>query len=342
MDTSITPNGMELQNMTSKKQPADQRFGIGAVAKLTGLSDHTIRVWERRYAAVVAERAANGRREYTVEHVEKLGLLKRLTDAGIAISRIAGDDIDELRERAASMSVLAHGAAIESIGTAVLGQYLSSRLLAYGRDLAPLDLVVVDSDRDRFTADLEHHTPDVVVVEKPVLDGDAVDQLSELMQRCGARGGVLVFSFGATADIDRARQAGVVVLRAPADAEQLRAAVMQSVAAGSVANAAPAPRRELESAAEWRFSGPIAPRRFTDQQLARLANASTTIDCECPHHLAQLVRDLSAFEIYSAQCANRDDDDAALHRYLHQTSAEARSLIEVALERVARAEGLDY
>ena len=48
------------------------------------------------------------------------------------------------------------------------------------------------------------------------------------------------------------------------------------------------------------------------------------------------------FEIYSAQCENRDDDDAALHRYLHQVTAQARSLIEEALERVAAAEGIEY
>ena len=74
----------------------------------------------------------------------------------------------------------------------------------------------------------------------------------------------------------------------------------------------------------------------------KLARASTAIDCECPHHLAQLVGDLTAFEVYSANCANRDDEDAALHRYLHQTTAQARALIEVALERVADAEGIEY
>ena len=45
---------------------------------MTGLTDHTIRVWERRYSAVVAERADNGRRQYSEQDVEKLGLLKRL------------------------------------------------------------------------------------------------------------------------------------------------------------------------------------------------------------------------------------------------------------------------
>jgi hypothetical protein len=92
----------------------------------------------------------------------------------------------------------------------------------------------------------------------------------------------------------------------------------------------------------WRVSGSIPPRQFNHQQLTRLARASTAIDCECPHHLAQLVGDLTAFEIYSARCANRDEDDAELHRYLHQTTAQARALIEDALHRVAEAEGIDY
>ena len=52
--------------------------------------------------------------------------------------------------------------------------------------------------------------------------------------------------------------------------------------------------------------------------------------------------DLSAFEVYSANCANRSAEDAALHAYMHATTAQARALIEGALERVAQAEGIAY
>ena len=93
---------------------------------------------------------------------------------------------------------------------------------------------------------------------------------------------------------------------------------------------------------DWDLSGPIPARRFTPQQLTKLGMASTSIDCECPQHLAQLITALSAFEVYSASCKSRNEEDAALHRYLHRTSASARSLIEAALERVARAERLEY
>ena len=121
--------------------------------------------------------------------------------------------------------------------------------------------------------------------------------------------------------------------------DELRAAIIRAY------TPPPAPRAEPASdstGTDWTFSGPVPPRRFSSGQLACLARASTAIDCECPHHLAQLVADLTAFEVYSAQCENRGDEDAALHHYLHQVTAQARALIEEALERVARAEGIDY
>ena len=77
----------------SRKADDPRLYGIGAVARLTGLTDHTIRVWERRYAAVVTARAPNGRRQYTEADVHKLSLLKLLTEHGIAISRVAGDQV---------------------------------------------------------------------------------------------------------------------------------------------------------------------------------------------------------------------------------------------------------
>lgn len=328
--------------MVKSTDDGSQRYGIGAVARLTGLTDHTIRVWERRYEAVVAERAPNGRREYSPADVEKLGLLKRLTDAGIGISQIANEDIAELRARAEDMSDLAGLSRPERVGVAVLGDHLPDRLLLQTQNLAPVEVLVADSSRERFLADLQRQEPDVLLLEAPVLDSAAIDRFGSLQKSCGARGGVIVYSFAAAQDVDRARRNGFVVVRGPADVDEARAAILRAASAelGSPGRAPQA--SEPAPIGDWQFSGPIAPRHFTQQQLAKLASVSTAIDCECPHHLAHLVSDLSAFEIYSAGCANRNEDDAALHRYLHQISAQARALIEIALKRVAEAEGLDY
>ena len=327
--------------MNSQSSSSENHYGIGAVAKLTGLTDHTIRVWERRYGAIVAQRAPNGRRMYSPADVEKLGLLKRLTEQGLSIGQIAGDSISKLRERAQSLDEIASAPLPERIAVAVFGDFLPNQFSMHERDIAPLDLLVADSNRDRFIADLRRHDIDVVVVESPVLDSGVSARMLDLMQQVGAARGVLVYSFGRARDIDLARDSRIHVLRSPVNVDEVRAAVMRAYAPSAPARPAVEPQADLPPS-DWDFSGPVAPRRFNNLQLATLARASTSIDCECPHHLAQLVGDLSAFEVYSANCANRDEEDAALHRYLHQTTAQARALIEAALERVAKAEGIEY
>ncbi len=69
---------------------------IGAVADATGLTTHTIRVWERRYRAVEPLRTAGGTRLYSAEQVERLRLLKQLTDLGHGIGAIASLPKDRL------------------------------------------------------------------------------------------------------------------------------------------------------------------------------------------------------------------------------------------------------
>ena len=325
--------------MRARNNQDQDLYGIGAVARLTGLTDHTIRVWERRYKAVVAERAANGRRVYTPADVEKLGLLKHLTDRGMSIGQIAGEDTATLRQRAQSMSEIGQAGVSESIEVAVVGDFLPGQIEASGRSLSPVDVQVADNNPQQFVADLQRRSVDVVVLESPVLDSSSIQQLRDYMKLGKAERGVLVYSFGRARDIDSAVDASIAALRAPVNVAELRAAVMR---AHTPAPPDRAPTHTPEADSPWEFAGPIAPRRFNQQQLANLSRASTAIDCECPHHLAQLVGDLSAFEIYSANCANRDEEDAALHAYLHQTTAQARALIEVALQRVAEAEGLSF
>ena len=64
-------------------------YTVKATAQLTGLTAETLRAWERRYAAVVPERDAKGRRMYNEAMLERLARLHRLTDRGHPISQIA-------------------------------------------------------------------------------------------------------------------------------------------------------------------------------------------------------------------------------------------------------------
>lgn len=73
------------------------RYRIGTVAKLTGLSTHAVRAWQRRYGAVRPGRSAAGDRLYSDADVERLKLLRRLQEMGHGIGQIARLPTDGLK-----------------------------------------------------------------------------------------------------------------------------------------------------------------------------------------------------------------------------------------------------
>jgi len=127
------------------------------------------------------------------------------------------------------------------------------------------------------------------------------------------------------------REAGHEVARAPSDAAEIASLCRTLLRLPTTK------QRGMEAPSS---SAAPPPPRFDERALVALADASPTIYCECPRHLVDLVLSLSSFERYSAECANRGPDDAALHRDLEQTAGRARVLIEDALLRVAAIEGL--
>ena len=84
--------------MNDDSQPAHP---IRVVARLTGLSPHVIRMWERRYAAVDPLRTPSNRRMYSEADIARLRLLRHLTNVGHAIGQIAGLPNGRLEEMAA-------------------------------------------------------------------------------------------------------------------------------------------------------------------------------------------------------------------------------------------------
>jgi len=72
------------------------------VSKMTGLSTHSLRMWEKRYSAVVPKRTEAGGRLYTDADVERLRLLHKLVENGHSIGGIAKLPDVDLRQMAAS------------------------------------------------------------------------------------------------------------------------------------------------------------------------------------------------------------------------------------------------
>ena len=69
---------------------------IKVVVRRTGLSAHVIRVWEKRYQAVVPARTKTNRRLYSNEDIARLQWLQQAVQAGQSIGRIAHLSTDEL------------------------------------------------------------------------------------------------------------------------------------------------------------------------------------------------------------------------------------------------------
>jgi len=70
--------------------------GIKVATTLTGLSGHVIRVWEKRYGAVIPQRTDTNRRLYTDADISRLQTLSKLVKKGYTISHIANQKDSEL------------------------------------------------------------------------------------------------------------------------------------------------------------------------------------------------------------------------------------------------------
>src|SRR5512135_714327 len=66
-------------------------YTIAAVSKLTGISCHALRVWERRYGFPVPHRSASGHRRYSRDQVRLLRRISDLSREGHAISDLIAD-----------------------------------------------------------------------------------------------------------------------------------------------------------------------------------------------------------------------------------------------------------
>ncbi len=73
-----------------------KRHPIQIASRRSGLSKDVLRAWERRYRVVEPARTESGRRLYSDTDVERLRLLKQVTDAGRTIGQVAALSSDAL------------------------------------------------------------------------------------------------------------------------------------------------------------------------------------------------------------------------------------------------------
>ena len=90
----------------------EQKHGIKTVAIQTGLTQFTIRAWERRYDVVTPLRTETNRRLYSDADISRLTLLRLATEAGYSIGRIVNLPTEALLERIGTAGAIAQPPAI--------------------------------------------------------------------------------------------------------------------------------------------------------------------------------------------------------------------------------------
>jgi len=329
------------------------RFRSGAVARMLRMPVATLRIWERRYGVSAPATTPAGHRLYSALDVQRLALLRQLTEHGHAIGAIARLDIGSLREVAATHAgTLANARQAPQprrpIQVVVVGAGLARRLRqpALRRMAGPLRIV---AERESPTAAGKAPPAaraDLLLVRSASLHEEMVGAVQAATRAWSAKSAAVLYGFGTQKALDAFADAGIALLREPQDDRGLASWLERLCTTPGAAPAGSADDEATRDALAMPL-GPMAmslgdppPRRYDDATLADFAGLSSTIACECPRHVAELLVQLSHFEAYSAECRSRGPKDAELHAYLARVAGSARALFEAALERVAIEEGL--
>ncbi len=326
------------------KPEALELHDIAAVARLTGLSSANLRMWEQRYGVVCPTRSDSGRRQYSETDLRRLTLLKNLSDRGHPIRKTAGLELAALEQMLLEATAKTDDDKLRRTGEGCRVVIAGDRLAAMlgeqsDRSLRGVSVVA----RVRNIEDVEEAVipgdVDLLLVECPALFEDMVKRVQRLIDRLNAVRAIVVYMYSQSKTLESTEKglSRITAIRAPVTATELRAACATDIAlanraAHALLEQAPEPRSAEEKVPE---------RQFSDEHLARIAQISSAIECECPNHLAGLLANLNGFEKYSAECTNRNAADAEMHAYLHRMTAAARATMEDALKVLVEFEGIN-
>jgi len=324
-------------------------YDIAAVCRLTGLTAPGLRMWEKRHQAVNPGRTETGRRQYSRRDIQRLTLLKALSNQGNSIRTIVGLPMAELEKRLSESSKSRDGEDFKEGGKGS-DQVRACRMIVIGSQLTALlasenalpsgvatkceyeDLEDAEEDRIDGEADL-------LLVEIPALFSEDLNRVRRLLNRFQALRAIIVYAYAQKQTVENLEEDGglITAIRGPLSLKELRTACATDIAlanrsATSLIEDAPGPREVTEG---------IPERQFSKHQLARISRISSVVECECPNHLAALLEAMNGFEVYSAQCENRNAADAKIHAYLHRMTAHARATVEDALKVLVEFEDIE-
>lgn len=231
---------------------------------------------------------------------------------------------------------------------AILDESLINQYRERPDELTPIDVVWSGTDPAGLRAAVPELRPTILALDIELLGDDPLAEAEGLGTAAGARLVLVIHRFAPREVLREIARRGVRPVKAPIRLSALRTHMTsvivreilgddaQLTAPAGPACPVPAPRGARRPAAPPALSGldEIPPPRFSRAQLARLAEIQSSVECECPNHLSELLQQLGAFEEYSRACSSRDDADARVHAMLARSTARARTIVEDALAQL--------
>jgi len=312
---------------------------IGAVSSLSGVPTPTLRIWEARYQCFSPLKTASRHRLYSDDDVLKATLMKRLTEQGHSVSRIAQSSLQELNQLLQQHQGLGtkgseanRSAPFATV--AIVGLPLASRVESkkFTEQLGPTQLRITDifgTPEEMLQAHLQEQ-PELLLIQCHSLHAGVQVEIRRLADKSQASHVIVLYSFGQAPVIESLKHWGMIVRREPLPETELSELLLATL------------RVDLPTIAnQGSLHAAIPPRKYDDMALLRVTGISTQVLCECPQHVAELITQLARFEQYSLDCLNKSTEDARIHAQLSAISGTARAMFEDALEMVAQHEGID-
>ncbi|HJK89534.1 MAG TPA: hypothetical protein RMH85_14995 [Polyangiaceae bacterium LLY-WYZ-15_(1-7)] len=218
------------------------------------------------------------------------------------------------------------------IRMAVLDDSLPTQMDEAGAQLDDVEIAFKGERPDAFLSACRETRPHVIVVNVDLFESepDPARVIAKLKEETGAELVIALYSFLRRRDLEALAEHGRP-MRGPVSLARLRTQML-SVIVKHVLGGPSGARPEKPPAVE------PGPARFSKPQLARLMEISSVVDCECPNHLAEIVASLGAFEAYAKNCENKSPKDAEVHADLALFTAQARAIMESALQRIVEHE----
>jgi len=311
-------------------------FRSGIAARLAGIPVETLRVWERRYGLTGASSKEGGHRLYDQGDIDRLALLKRLVDFGQPVGTIAHLDSAALLKMQQDLISLAQQANQKPVNEptqiALVGPVMGSGVLKGALQSENLVVAAQAMSLSQLQSERPGETQiDALFVEIPNLLDTAASEVREVSESLRIERVVIFYRFAPDILIRRLRTIGYSVVRMPFDVQEL------VLLCGALMKREPSVVvRDPPAAADETDCDP----KFSTESLVRLSHMKSSVYCECPSQLAELLMSITAFERYSAQCASQTPADANLHKQLELDAIKIRKILEASITNVIQHENI--